>query len=76
MTTLRNLTKLAAFGLLSVGLAAGASGGNDECNGRQGHCGHGGIGGLVQHASGGAESGGPGGHASRRGALHGICAYG
>jgi transforming growth factor-beta-induced protein len=30
MTSLKNLTKLAAFGLLSVGLAAGASGGNDS----------------------------------------------
>jgi len=30
MTKLRNVTKLAAFGLLSVGLAAGASGGSDS----------------------------------------------
>ena len=30
MTSLKNLTKLAAFGLLSVGLAAGASGGTDS----------------------------------------------
>ena len=30
MTKLRNMTKLAAFGLLSVGLAAGASGGSDS----------------------------------------------
>ena len=30
MTKLRNLTRLAAFGLLSVGLAAGASGGSDS----------------------------------------------